>query len=121
MEVHRQLGHGFLEAVYLEAMQLECAARGIPVEHGAKLYIAYKGQRLDCTYQPDLIGYGAVILELKAVARLAPAHQAQLINYLKATGLERGLLLNFGAPSLEHRRLVFTPARDATPQTLQNL
>jgi GxxExxY protein len=118
MEVHRQLGHGFLEAVYLEALMLECAARGVPFEHGAKLHITYKGQQLGCNYQTDLICYGAVIVELKAVARLAPAHQAQLINYLKATGLGRGMLLNFGAPSLEHWRLIFTPARYAGPATL---
>ena len=107
MEVHSQLGHGFLEAVYQEAMERECAARGIPFRAGVKLPAVYKGQRLKATYRADLICYGKVIVEMKALARLTNLEQGQLINYLKATGLHRGLLLNFGAPRLECKRVVF--------------
>ena len=115
MEVHRTLGHGFLEGVYWEAMQRECVARGIPFRADVRLHIEYKGQRLESMYRADLICYEAVVVELKAVACLVPSHQAQVINYLKATGLERGLLLNFGAPSLEHKRVIFTQGRRAPP------
>ncbi len=116
MEVHGALGHGFLEDVYLEAMTLECQARGIPYDTDVKLYVEYKGKRLKAYYRADLICYGAVVVELKTVACLASPHLAQVINYLKATRLERGLLINFGASSLEHRRVVFTHARHDTQE-----
>ena len=119
MEVHRTLGHGFLEGVYWEAMQRECVARGIPFRADVRLHSEYKGQRLESLYRADLICYEAVVVELKAVACLVPSHQAQVINYLKATGLERGLLLNFGAPSLEHKRVIFTQGRRAPPAAQQ--
>ncbi len=114
MEVHRNLKHGFLEAVYQDALKLECEARGIPYEADVKLCVTYKGQRLPSTYRADLICYGAILVELKAVSRLVPAHRAQVINYLKATGLERGLLLNFGAPSLQQQRFIFTHPKSET-------
>jgi GxxExxY protein len=107
MEVHRQLGHGFLEAVYQEALALEMTARKIPFKREVSLPVEYKGQRLACSYRADFVCYESVIVELKAINQLTGADEAQLINEPKATGLHRGLLLNFGAPSLEYKRLVF--------------
>ena len=107
MEVHRHLGHGFLEAVYQEALAMEMTARGIPFEREVAVPVEYKGQRLPCSYRADFVCYGEVVLELKAVNRLTGADESQLINELKATGLHRGLLLNFGALDLEYKRLVF--------------
>ena len=107
MEVHRQLGHGFLEAVYQEALALELADRSIPFQREVALPIAYKGQRLQCAYRADFVCFEEIVLELKALGQLTGADEAQTINELKATGLHRALLLNFGAPSLEYKRLVF--------------
>ena len=107
MEVDRQLGHGFLELVYQTALALEFQDRGIPYAAEVALPIKYKGKLLTCTYRADFICFKNVIVETKAIAQLTGADDAQLINQLKATGFHRGLLLNFGAPSLEHRRLVF--------------
>jgi GxxExxY protein len=119
MEVHRQLGHGFLEAVYQEALALELTARQIPFQREVALDVQYKGTTLNCTYKADFICYGEVIVELKALARLTTIEDAQVINYLKATGLQRALLINFGAPSLEHKRLVF--GYKENPQITQKL
>jgi len=106
MEVDRQLGHGFLQLVYQTALALEFQDRGIPYAAEVALPIKYKGKLLTCTYRADFICFKNVIVETKAIAQLTGADDAQLINQLKATGFHRGLLLNFGAPSLEHRRLV---------------
>ena len=106
MEVHRELGHGFLEAVYQEALGREFKGQEIPFKSQPTIQIAYKGQPLDKTYQPDFICYDEVIIEIKAISVLSGVEEAQLINYLKATGLNVGLLLNFGSKSLEHKRLV---------------
>ncbi len=106
-EVYRELGPGFLEAVYQESLALEFRARGIPFEVGAPLGISYKGTRLQHTYVPDMVCYGRILLELKAVREFAPEHRAQLLNYLKATGLRLGLLVNFGgSPKARVQRLV---------------
>ena len=107
MEVHRQLGHGFLEAVYQEALALEPADRSIPFRREVALPVAYKGRRPQCTYRADFVCYEEVVLEPKALSQLTGADEALTINELKATGLHRALLLNFGAPSLEYKRLVF--------------
>jgi len=107
IKVHRQLGHGFLELVYQTALALEFQDRGIPYAAEVALPIKYKGKLLTCTYRAEFICFKNVIVETKAIAQLTGADDAQLINQLKATGFHRGLLLNFGAPSLEHRRLVF--------------
>jgi len=112
MEVHRHLGHGFLESVYQESLALELTTRGIPFQREVELPVQYKGQLLTCTYRADFICYGHVVVELKALEALNSAHVSQLINYLKATGHHVGLLLNFGAPRLEHPRYVWGPPRD---------
>ena len=108
MEVHRELGCGFVEAVYQEALELELEARGVPFRRQVELPVHYKGRLLNKTYFADLIAYDAVIVELKALARLSGTEEAQIINYLKATGLEIGLLLNFGARSLEYKRFILS-------------
>ncbi len=107
MEVHRTLGHGFLEPVYQEALALELSDRQIPFKREVELPVDYKGRRLACSYRADFICYESIIVELKALSALSGIEQAQVINYLKATGSRRGLLLNFGAPRLEIKRLVF--------------
>jgi len=112
IEVHTQLGHGFAEPVYQEALALEFSARKIPFSAQVPLCIRYKGQVLTCTYKADFVCFGEVLVELKALSRLSGTEEAQVINYLKASGLSRALLLNFGAPSLEHKRLVFTHRPD---------
>ena len=107
MEVHRQLGHGFLEAVYQEALAVELTAREIPFQREVILPIRYKGQILQCGYRADFICFGEIVVELKAISRLTGTDEAQTINELKATHLNRALLINFGVPSLEYKRLVF--------------
>lgn len=113
MEVHRQLGCGFLEPVYQEALALEFANQEIPFIRELKLSLAYKGQTLHTKYSPDFICFDSVVVELKALARMSGSEEAQVINYLKATGHEVGLLLNFGNRSLEHRRFVLTKSAES--------
>ena len=106
MEVHSELGRGFLELVYQTALAWEFRERGIPFSAEVALPIRYKSKLLTCAYRADFVCFESVIVETKAIATLTSADEAQLINELKATGLRRGLLLNFGAASLEHKRLV---------------
>lgn len=106
MEVHNQLGCGFLEAVYQEAMEVELNARGIPVEREVNLPISYKGTRLSCSYRADFICFNEIVVEIKALSRLTTVETSQVLNYLKATNFLRGLLLNFGEPKLQYERLV---------------
>ncbi|HWF01001.1 MAG TPA: GxxExxY protein [Caulobacteraceae bacterium] len=106
-EVSRELGIGFLEAVYQECLALEFAARGIPFRAKPPLGLRYKGNALLQTYSADFVCFDCIIVELKAVREIAPEHRAQVINYLKATGLRLGLLVNFGcAPKARVERLV---------------
>ena len=107
MEVYNTLGHGFLEAVYQEALEKEFLSRGIPFEREKELTITYKGEVLKQTYKADFVCYGKVIVELKAVSELDDAHRCQVYNYLHATGYHLGLLLNFGnTEALERERIV---------------
>jgi GxxExxY protein len=107
IDVHRELGPGFLEPVYQEAMEIELAERGIPFVPQKSLAISYKGRRLKKEYVADLVCYDQIIVELKSLSRLSGIEEAQLINYLKATGLKVGLLINFGSRGrLEWKRLV---------------
>ena len=107
MEVHRELGSGFLEAVYLEALEIELERRGIPFESGKPLHIDYKGQVLKKEYVADLVCHEQIVVELKALDHLTSREEAQLLNYLKATGLRVGLLVNFGSTGkLEWKRMV---------------
>ncbi len=108
MGVHRQLGCGFLEPVYQEALALEFVSREIPFVREVKLPLSYKGQPLETKYCPDFICFNCIIVELKALVRMSGVEEAQVINYLKVTGHEIGLLINFGTRSLEHRRFVLT-------------
>ena len=108
MEVHRQLGCGFLEPVYPEAFAIELENRAIPFSRELKFPISYKGRSLDTCYRPDFICFESVIVELKALGRLSSIEESQLINYLKVTGYHTGLLLNFGSRSLQQRRFVLS-------------
>ena len=108
MEVHRTLGAGFLEAVYQEALEKEFINQGLPHSSQPAVKIYYKNQPLNKTYQPDFICYDEVIVEIKAMDKLSGVEHAQLINYLKATRLKVGLLINFGSKSLEHKRFVYS-------------
>jgi len=107
MEIHRQLGHGFLEAVYRDAAVIEFPVRQILFEKEVVLPIKYKGVLLPTYYRADFVCFSEIIVEFKALTRLSNVEEAQLLNYLKATGLKRGLLINFGAPSLQYKRLVW--------------
>lgn len=115
MEVHRTLGPGFLEPVYQAALAVELGARGIPYVREAEVPIHYKQTSLGVRYRADFICFGGVLLELKAVSRLTTIEDAQLINYLLATKLSRGLLLNFGASSLQFRRFIGSDSRSLSP------
>jgi GxxExxY protein len=106
MEVHSVLGPGFLEAVYQEALAVEFLERGVPFAREVTIPVSYKGTQLACGYRADFICYSQVLIEVKALSRLTEIEQAQIIHYLRATGLPRGLLINFCAPSLQYRRFV---------------
>ena len=105
-EVHRELGYGFLEKVYENALARELDQHGVPVLSQAPIEVRYKGQVIG-SYFADLLVDGSVICEIKAIRALASEHEAQLLHYLKATGIKVGLLLNFGSRSLQVKRLVF--------------
>ncbi len=106
-EVYNDMGRGFLESVYQECLEVELTSYGIPFEAQQPIELVFKGQELKRTFAPDLLCFGKVIVELKAVRRLAAEHRAQLINYLRACRLEVGLLVNFGSyPQLEYERIV---------------
>ena len=106
MEVHNQLGNGFLETVYQEALAIEFESRQIPFDREVPFPVYYKGQKLNTHYRADFICFDTIVVELKALPRLTGIEASQLINYLKGTGLKTGLLVNFGGSSLEYKRFV---------------
>jgi GxxExxY protein len=109
MEVHRELGSGFLEMAYQEALEVEFLSRTIPYRREVELPVLYKGKPLKCGYRADYICYEDILVELKAIKQISGIERAQVINYLKATGIAVGLLINFGSGSLEYERL-FKPS-----------
>ena len=106
MEVHKQLGNGFLEAVYQEALAIELKNRNIPFKKEYKLEVNYKGHILQKYYLADFVCYDKIIIETKAVKELIGIDESQVINYLKATDMKLGILINFGSHSLEYKRLI---------------
>ena len=108
MDVHRTLGSGFLESVYQEALEIELKNRKINYKAQLPIEIYYKRQLLSKCFIADLYCYDAIIVELKAVSDILPIHEAQLINYLKATKKQLGLIINFGTDSLEYKRYLNT-------------
>jgi GxxExxY protein len=106
-EVYKEKGSGFLESVYQECLEIEIAGRTIPFKAQPELALTYKGRPLKCKFKPDFICYDKIVVELKAVTALTDEHRAQVQNYLRATGLKLGLLVNFGHyPKLEYERIV---------------
>ncbi|MBX3459402.1 MAG: GxxExxY protein [Planctomycetes bacterium] len=109
IEVHRELGHGFLEAVYQEALPYEFEDRAVPHRVQPDLAIRYKKRRLKEKYIPDFICFGEVVVEIKAMKSLTEVEEAQLLNYLRATGMPVGVLINFGSRGkLEWKRMALT-------------
>lgn len=112
-DVYTEMGCGFLEAVYQECLEREFTKQTIPFQPQVELQLNYKGDPLKQTYKPDFICYEKIIVEIKAVKELGAEHKAQLLNYLKATGLELGLLVNFGSyPKTVIIRIANTNFRD---------
>ena len=112
MKVHSRLGTGFLEEVYKNALVVELAKNAVKCETEVPLDVMYDGVRVG-RYQADMIVENRLILELKVASAIAAGHEAQLVNYLSATGIDDGLLLNFGAPSLQykHKCRVYRPSK----------
>ena len=108
LEVHSQLGCGFTEPVYQEALAEELRLRHIPFEREKTFYVTYKGKKLTKDFRVDFVCFNKIIVELKAVSDFAEEHVAQVYNYLKVTGMQLGLLINFGKTSLEYKRLPAT-------------
>lgn len=106
MAVHQELGCGFNEEVFQEAFELELIARGIPYEREKVLKIQYRGATLKKTYKVDFVCYGEIVVELKALETLASIHETQVINYLKASQKQLGILINFGEKVLKHKQIV---------------
>ena len=108
LEVHRRLGPGLLESVYRQCLSMELSLRGIPAQDEIPITASYKGMMLDAAYRLDMVVDGRIIVELKTVERLLPVHQAQLLSYLRLTGMKLGLLINFNVTQLRTgvRRIV---------------
>jgi GxxExxY protein len=105
-EVHKNLGSGFLEAVYSEALMLEFEERNIPYEKNKELSIFYKGRQLTKKYYADFVCYDKIIIEVKAMDALVPEHISQVLNYLKTTEMRLGILANFGEHQFHSKRIV---------------
>lgn len=106
MKVQSELGCGFLEAVYQEALEVEFKQQNIPYQREVKLPVFYCGVKLNTFYQADFICFNSIIVELKALKTLSGTEESQVINYLKATGITKGLLFNFGEKSLKTKRYI---------------
>jgi GxxExxY protein len=106
MDVHRELGSGFAEIIYKDALEFEFNQRFIPYEREKMYDVNYKGVILPHNFYADLVVYDSIILEIKGVKKIDEKHIGQTLNYLKASGLSLGLVINFGAPSLEYRRVI---------------
>ena len=107
MKVHATLGSGFLEAVYQEALEREFVATSIPYEREKELPVFYRGKPLKTFYKADFVCFETTIVELKALHQLSSTEEAQTINYLKASGLQKAILLNFGSKSLQKKRFLY--------------
>ena len=106
LAVYNELGCGFLERVYQEALAIEFSGLGIPYSKEAQLDIKYKNNLLKTKYFADFICYDKIIVELKALESISSKHQSQVLNYLKATGYKLGIIINFGSDKLEHKRII---------------
>ena len=106
MEVHRELGCGFNEIFFQDALEVEFQLRGIPCVREQAYHVFYKGRSLPSSLRPDFVCYGEVIVELKALTEITGREEAQILDYLKGTGFQTGLLLNFGTPSLFQQRFI---------------
>lgn len=106
IEVHTVLGAGFLELFYKDALAIEFTARGIPFGRELPCRISYKGRSLRGEYRMDFVCFDSIVLEIKARSITGPADHAQVLSYLASSNLKIGLLLNFGAPRLEHKRFI---------------
>lgn len=109
LEVYNEKGFGFHEPVYQECLELELEFQAVPYEAQKELHLEYKGHQLEHTYIPDLLCFDKIVVELKAVSVLSDEHRGQVLNYLRATGMKLGLLINFGNPKkLEWERIVLS-------------
>ena len=117
MEIHKQLGHGFLEVVYQEAAVIEFPLREIPFAREVLLPVYYKEKPI-AQYRADFVCFSEIIVEFKAQSQLTGVDEAQVLNYLKATRFQRALLINFGAPSLEYKRLIFSQNKEKSVQSV---
>lgn len=106
MEVHGELGNGFLEGVYYDALEVEFIRLGIPFTREHPIPVAYNGQTLRTPYRADFVCHGSIVVELKAIKALSDIESAQVLHYLKASGYERALLINFGTPNLDYKRFI---------------
>ncbi len=105
--VHSYFGNGFLEAVYQEALELELGERGIPFKSQVKMNLCYRGTELSKKYTADIVCYDKIVVELKAISALTKTEESQLLHYLKATGMQVGILMNFGSyRKMEWKRMV---------------
>lgn len=106
MRVHTELGRGFLEIVYQDALELELRAQKIPYDREKQIFVRYRGMILPSHFSVDFVCYENIIVELKALSEYSGKEKAQVLNYLKASGYQRGLLINFGKDRLEHERVI---------------
>ena len=106
MDVHTELGCGFLEKVYHDALEIELRHRNVPFQREYSIPVRYKNQTLSTHYRAEFLCYDSIIVEFKALKQITSIEDAQVLHYLKATGLERALLLNFGTPRLTHQRFI---------------